>query len=549
MLKPLTTTFNVMGDGVRVLRQIKEHYDNLRKTFRIGNNEAKKSFISLGKTFINGVANKIKNGTVKVGNAFKVMSARSEEALDKLKGKGNGLFGVFTKLTALLGGGFAIKSAFDNATATEMNRMAIMSMKGEKRANELMKFGVNFANVTPFQTSEVLEGVKKLEIRGLKPEEWLGGIGDMSAMLGKSLDQGIEAVLDAVTGQFERLKEFGLTSKMLQELFPTRFDKKGAITDLKGFIDDLMKYLTKKYKGGMETLSNTTTGLLSTIKGVYGSFTNMLLSGTATGEILEKSPLGRLKTEILQPLQADMIKWNEDGTFQKWSEDFGKCFDRVYAKGKKLVSLIFKFRKAILGLIGVFAGMKVFVGVVTGITKVIGAISTVIKGITLLMKGVSVVVASLGALTTPVGLIVTFITSLGVFTTLLIKNAEKIKDAFLGISYYVREFWDNLKEVLLKMPKVIWESVMNLPKEIGNSFKKGWENIKSMFGFSSDKKVEEEKSNGELITENNTSTRLNTINNRSNTVTFNINGVTNPEEVRKQIHDELLLLKISGGEL
>lgn len=556
MLKPLTTTFSVVGNGFNSLKQIKKSYDNLKKNFKNGNADIGKSFKNLGNNFLNGVVNKIKNGAVKVGNAFKVMSARSEGALDKLRNKGNSLLGTFGKITALLGGGFAVKTAFDGATATEMNRTAIMSMSGEKRADELMGFGINFANTTPFQTSEVLEGIKKLEIRGLKPEEWLRGVGDMSAMLGKSLDQGIEAVLDAVTGEFERLKEFGLTSKMLQELFPTRFDKKGAITDLKGFIDDLMKYLTKKYKGGMETLSNTTTGLLSTIKGVYGSFTNMLLSGTATGEILEKSPLGRLKTEILQPLQADMIKWNEDGTFQKWSEDFGKCFDRVYAKGKKLVSLIFKFRKAVLGLIGVFAGMKVFVGIVTGITKVIGAISTVIKGVTLLakgvaflMKGVSVVVASLGALTTPVGLIVTFITSLGVFTTLLIKNAEKIKDAFLGISYYVREFWENLKEVITSMPKVLWESVVNLPRELGNSFKRGWENIKSMFGFSSDKKVEEEKPNGELITENNTSTRLNTISNHSNVINFTINGTTNPEEIAKQIQDELYRREIAGGKI
>ncbi len=532
MLKPLTTTFSVVGNGFNSLKQIKKSYDNLKKNFKNGNADIGKSFKNLGNNFLGGFVGKIKNGAVKVGNAFKVMSARSEGALDKLRNKGNSLLGTFGKITALLGGGFAVKTAFDGATATEMNRTAIMSMSGEKRADELMGFGINFANTTPFQTSEVLEGIKKLEIRGLKPEEWLRGVGDMSAMLGKSLDQGIEAVLDAVTGEFERLKEFGLTSKMLQELFPTRFNKQGTITDLKGFIDDLMKYITKKYKGGTEVLAKTTTGLLSTIKGMYGSFTNMLLSGTATGKILDNSPLGILRTEVLQPLANDLIKWSQDGTFTRWSENFANAFSKVYSVLKGAYEFFIKFKEIILALTSAFITFKTAISVISGVMNIV----TLFK--------------SLGpALMNPVGLIVLFITSVAFFTTLLIRNAEKIKEVFSEIGYFFRELWDNIKEVITSMPKVLWESVVNLPRELGNSFKRGWENIKSMFGFSSDKKVEEEKPNGELITENNTSTRLNTISNHSNVINFTINGTTNPEEVARQIENALYRREIAGGKV
>lgn len=202
MLRPLTTEFKVLGNGFKTLKDIQKSYENLRNSFK--KNGLNQVFKSAGTGFQNMVT-KIKSGAVRVGSAFMTMRSRAETALNRMNKSGNGLIGTLTKVAGLVGGGMLIKNAFEGATTLEMQRTAIASMRGQARADELMKYGVNFANITPYQTSEVLDAVKKLELRGLDPTKYLEGIGNMSAMLGKPLDQAVEAMLDAVTGEFERL--------------------------------------------------------------------------------------------------------------------------------------------------------------------------------------------------------------------------------------------------------------------------------------------------------------------------------------------------------
>lgn len=525
MLKPLVTSFSVIGGGLKALKEIKKNYENLRNNFKKG--EKNNRFF----TAIKNGANLVKESFIKMSKGFQIISAKSnafatnlETKLFGINKKSNTLLGTFGKIAGLLGGGFAVKTAFEGATETEMNRTAIMAMRGEKRADELMSFGINFANTTPFQTGEVLEAIKKLEIRGLDPTEWLRGVGDMSAMLGKSLDQGVEAVLDAVTGEFERLKEFGITSKMLQEMFPTRFNNNGSIKDIKGFIDDLMKYMIKKYKGGTEILAKTTTGLLSTVKGMYGSFTNMLLSGTATGEILDNSPLGILRTEILQPLANDLIQWSQDGTFKRWSEDFSKAFGNIFSVLKTGFSIIKEYKEGILALIGVFMGMKATIGA----AAFWGSLTA--------------------ALATPAGQIMAFISLVVFLAVTIIRNMDKIKEV-------ASDLWSGIKDIVV----TVFKSMLDFPNELLKSFKRGWENIKTAFGFNSPKieTPEKTKTPQKPITikeyrqqkQQEQATRVKTLTNNSTVINFTLNGVKNDKEMQQQIEQFYLRQQIAGGEI
>jgi hypothetical protein len=68
-----------------------------------------------------------------------------------------------------------------------------------------------FAAKTPFQLAQVVDGFTKLQNRGINPtNERLRQLGDLTSSQSKGLDQIVEAVLDAQTGEFERLKEFGI---------------------------------------------------------------------------------------------------------------------------------------------------------------------------------------------------------------------------------------------------------------------------------------------------------------------------------------------------
>ena len=356
MLRPLVTEFKVVGSGFKTLKEIQKSYEDLKKSFK--RNDTKGLFSSMGTGF-NTILTKVKNGTVRIGNAFMNMRSRAETALARVNKSGNSLLGTLTKVAGIVGGGMLVKNAFSGATTLEMQRTAIASMRGEQRASELMKFGVNFANVTPYQTNEVLDAVKTLEIRGLDPTKYLQGIGDMSAMLGKPLEQGVEAILDAMTGEFERLKEFGITKKMLeQQISPGSFDNKGSLINQKKMFDDLMKYINKSYFGGMEKLSRTTVGLMSTIKGIYGSLTNLLFTGSQTGEIADKSPLGIFRKEVLLPLAENMIKWQEDGTFTRWSDQFSQAFTKFYGAVKSGVSFLWEYREALISLMSGYIAFK-----------------------------------------------------------------------------------------------------------------------------------------------------------------------------------------------
>lgn len=68
-----------------------------------------------------------------------------------------------------------------------------------------------FAATTPYELNEITDNFVKLKSRGIEPtNEVLTKLGDLAASQGKSFEQLTEAVLDAATGEFERLKEFGV---------------------------------------------------------------------------------------------------------------------------------------------------------------------------------------------------------------------------------------------------------------------------------------------------------------------------------------------------
>lgn len=422
MLKPLTTEFKVLGNGFKTLKDIQKSYEELRNSIRQGNTETKNMFKGAGVSFGNFVS-KIKSGTSRIGNSFVTLRTRAETELNRINKSGNSLTGTLTKIAGLVGGGMLIKNAFEGATTLEMQRNAIVAMKGQARADELMKFGVNFANITPYQTSEVLDAIKTLEIRGLDPTQYLEGIGNMSAMLGKPLEQGVEAILDAVTGEFERLKEFGITKKMLEEqISKGSFDNKGSLINQKKMFDDLMKYINKSYDGGMQNLARTTTGLLSTVKGIYGSFTNMLFTGSETGNIVDNSPLGVFKNEIVQPLADNMIKWQKDGTFTRWSDNFAKAFSKFYKSLKAGVKFVFENREALLSLLTGYLAFK-------------AAISTL---------NIAVM------LTNPIGLATLGISALAGEFVYLYRNSEGFRNSMKLTGQFILEFLVNPIETLKK---------------------------------------------------------------------------------------------------
>ena len=95
--------------------------------------------------------------------------------------------------------GMAVKTGLSEAMDLEGFRLTLETVtKDVTKAKELMQWGSEFANATPFENKEIVEGITKLTSYGMTAKDVLPKVGDMAAVMGKSLDSGVEAIADAL---------------------------------------------------------------------------------------------------------------------------------------------------------------------------------------------------------------------------------------------------------------------------------------------------------------------------------------------------------------
>jgi hypothetical protein len=145
----------------------------------------------------------------------------------------------------------------------------------KKSAQEYLTALRQNANATPFETGEVVEaGVRALGIAGGNTQESMKLLKlaeDMAALTpGKTLSEAIEALADAKTGEFERLKEFGFKVTAQQfKGYVGKGDKDNltAAETQKAFNTLTNQQLSPFFAGGAQKLSQSKAGKASTIVG------------------------------------------------------------------------------------------------------------------------------------------------------------------------------------------------------------------------------------------------------------------------------------------
>jgi hypothetical protein len=106
------------------------------------------------------------------------------------------------------------KSVFTTTAKFETYGKVLANALGsESLGQKALKDIQEMAAKTPISVDELTSSFIKFVNRGLTPSmAELGKLGDLASSQGKSFDQLTEAVLDAGTGEFERLKEFGISA-------------------------------------------------------------------------------------------------------------------------------------------------------------------------------------------------------------------------------------------------------------------------------------------------------------------------------------------------
>lgn len=157
-------------------------------------------------------------------------------------------------------------------TLVEYERLAAVmkTLTGDSRtaAVELDKLK-QFATETPFELQKVVQAFARLQSVGLDPStEALRSYGNTAAAMGKDLIQFVEAVADATTGEFERLKDFGI--KAASEGDKVRFTFRGTTTEVRKDAREIETYLRSigdtEFASGMADQMKTLGGVFSNLR-------------------------------------------------------------------------------------------------------------------------------------------------------------------------------------------------------------------------------------------------------------------------------------------
>ena len=164
-----------------------------------------------------------------------------------------------------------------------------------------------------------------------------------AASTGKDIMQFVEAVADAATGEFERLKEFGIKASVSGE--QVAFTFKGVSTSIKNDADSITKYLENigntDFAGAataqMETLNGISSNLKVSINNLYNAM------GETGGSELAASSMKTL-TKVFNNLET-AIKLSNDQV-----DSTGEAFDGVVSLFNTTAGVVNDIGNAFSGL-------------------------------------------------------------------------------------------------------------------------------------------------------------------------------------------------------
>ncbi len=278
------------------------------------------------------------------------------------------------KLAALGGaGGWLFKTQFvDTAAQFETFGTILGTVEGSaEKADNSLKWVSDFAAKTPYELGQVMEGFVKLRAYGLEPTNGLlKTLGDTSSAMGKPLMQAVEAIADAVTGENERLKEFGIKARTVGNKIVYEYSHNGktltksADKSNRQMIEStLTAIFNTKYKDAMLQQSKTWTGMMSNIADQWTRF----------------------KIMVMQAGVFDFLKNKLQGVLDQANKlaDSGKLAEMAKSASIEIIKILkdlWEITKAVI------TGIRIFANVIRFSANVLGGYHNLIKLIVLFMS-------------------------------------------------------------------------------------------------------------------------------------------------------------------
>lgn len=246
----------------------------------------------------------------------KALGKNMNDGLQQTSGIIDGIKGKLIGLFSVAAGGALIKSVISTSAEFEKFETILGTIEGSsEKAKDSMGWISEFAAKTPYDIAGVTDAFIKLRAYGMNPikDDLLRTLGDTSAAMGKPIMQAVEAIADAVTGENERLKEFGIkAAEQAGKIAYTYTDSAGKqqtkLVDANSreqIQATLQAIWNEKYAGAMDKLSNTWEGITSNI----GDQFDRLKLEIGRAGIFDGAKRGlKAFQEILENLDADDLK-------------------------------------------------------------------------------------------------------------------------------------------------------------------------------------------------------------------------------------------------
>jgi hypothetical protein len=422
---------------------------------------------------------------------------------------------------AILGGaaGWLFKRQFlDTAVEFERARTVLETVEGSsEKAGKSMEWVSDFAAKTPYQLGEVMDAFVKLRAYGLDPTNGLlRTLGDTAGAMDKPIIQAVEAIAAAITGENERLRQFGIQAKISgEEVTYTYTDKKGAQQEKtvdknnrKEIQQTLEAIWNEKYAGAMEKRSRTWEGMLSNIGDQWTRFKNL---------VMDAGVFDWMKSR-LEGLLSGINRLAETGKLKALAEEFGgnlkRGMEAAWKAGKAVWSLFSGLGGVLSWVASVLGGYErlglLVAAMITG--KMVIAVFSLVSSFLSLGKAVLAFEilsgASLGSYiakmslasvsaklftaeqwllnialsANPIGLVVAGVALLAGAAFLVIKYWEPVKAFFVGL-------WNYLKDIISLFLEVLGGPLAALIKGVGGLFSSGPEGETSTQGAGSTPEV------------------------------------------------------------
>lgn len=265
--------------------------------------------------------------------SFKAMSGPLNDIKGRVFNVKTGLASLFAVVGGVVSGGSIIKVG---AEFEDLGTALKTTEGSSKAAQKSLDWITQFTAKTPYQLDQVGEAYQRLSAYGIDAQKNLRTLGDASASLSKPFMAAIEMFADAAQGEFERLKEFGITASQAGDKVTFSWVENGKqmqATSQKtqqSIIELLRAILDRRFHGGMENFGRNFTGIASNLRDQWTMFLK---------DIAQAGPFDRAKS-LLQGVFDEVKRLREEGKLKEWAEQAGQAIVQIGEKSFQQVKSI-----------------------------------------------------------------------------------------------------------------------------------------------------------------------------------------------------------------